>query len=81
MDWQSEIAAEFTRRQRAADASVIEELAQHARAAYDAARADGMAVADAEAGVRALIVSWCANTTGPRRIERTPLAEAAPAGR
>ena len=81
MDWQSEITAEFTRRRTSVDATVVEELAQHASAAYEAARADGLTVEDAEATVRVLIRSWCANTTGPRRIERTPLAEAAPAGR
>ena len=40
-----------------------------------------MAAADAEASVRALIQSWCSGTAGPRRIARTPLVQAAPAGR
>jgi predicted permease len=81
MNWDAEITAEFTRREISVDASVVEELAQHASAAYEAARADGMSGSDAEASVRALIGSWCSGTHGPRRIERTPLAEAAPAGR
>ena len=81
MDWQAEIVAEFTRLQKTADASVVEEMAQHAAAAFEAARADGLTADDATASVRALIRSWCTETTGPRRIERAPLIEAASAGR
>jgi hypothetical protein len=44
MDWHAEVTAEFTRRGIAVDDSVVEEMAQHARAAYDAARADGLTV-------------------------------------
>jgi putative ABC transport system permease protein len=80
MNWPAEIAAEFTRQRKTADASVVEELAQHASAAFAAARADGMNVDDAEASVRALIRSWCSGTSGPRRLERASLVEAAPAG-
>src|SRR5262245_31153585 len=68
MNWQNEIRGEFTRLAKQVDDSVIEELAQHATAAYEAARADGATTAEAEARVRALIGSWCAGTTGPRRI-------------
>src|SRR5262245_32569508 len=81
MNWQSEIVAEFSRLGKAADAAVIEEMAQHAEAAYEAARADGASTADAEAAVQALLESWCGATTGPRRIERAPILDAAPAGR
>src|SRR5262245_11699087 len=81
MDWKTEVTAEFTRRKKSVDATVIEELTQHASDAYEAARADGATSAEAEASVRALIRSWCSGTTGPRRLERAPLVEAAPAGR
>jgi putative ABC transport system permease protein len=80
MNWHDEVGAEFTRQQKTADASVVEEMAQHANAAHKAARADGMATPDAEKSVRALIRSWCTETTGPRRLEREPLIEAAPSG-
>jgi hypothetical protein len=76
MNWQDEIRAEFIRLGKTADAAVIEEMAQHAHDAFDAAQADGMAVAEAEASVRDLIRSWCAGTTGPRRAARSPLLEA-----
>jgi hypothetical protein len=81
MNWYDEVAAEFTRQQKQADVSVVEELAQHASDAFAAARADGLTVADAETSVHALVRSWCSSTTGPRRIERLPLAENAPPGR
>jgi putative ABC transport system permease protein len=77
MNWHAEISAEFARRRRAADPTVVEEMAQHASAAYDSARAEGMTVDEAEASVRALIQSWCSGTTGPRRLDRSPLVEAA----
>jgi hypothetical protein len=79
--WPQEVAGEFARRRLEVDASVVEELAQHAAAAYEAARAEGLAGPEAEASVRALIHSWCSATTGPRRLHRVALVEAAPAGR
>ena len=81
MNWHAEVVAEFTRRRKTADAGVVEELAQHAEGAYAAARAEGVSVPEAEAAVRALLESWCVGTTGPQRIERAPLVDAAPAGR
>lgn len=81
MNWHTEIATEFARRQKSADPSVIDELAQHATAAYEAARGDGASASEAEARVRALVQSWCAATTGPARIERLPLRQSEPAGR
>lgn len=81
MEWRRRVEEEFARLGSQADWSVIEEMAQHAALAFEAARADGMSVADAEASVLALIQSWCCETTGPRRFERPPLLEAAPAGR
>jgi putative ABC transport system permease protein len=74
MNWHAEINAEFARRRTAADPTVVEEMAQHAGAAYDAARAEGMTAEGAEASVRALIQSWCSATTGPRRLERPVLS-------
>ena len=81
MNWDEEIAAVFARQQTAAEASVVEEMAQHAADAYKAARADGSSAPAAESAVRALIESWCAGTSGPKRIERAPLPPSAPPGR
>src|SRR5262245_17991945 len=81
MNWHDQVRAEFARRLKTADDGVVEELAQHAAAAYEAARADGAAVPDAESSVRALIASWCAETTGPRRLARAPLLESVPVRR
>ena len=81
MEWRRDVQAEFARLGKQADWSVVEELAQHAAAAYEAARADGMSAAEAETSVLALIRAWCNETTGPHRIERPPLVEAASASR
>jgi predicted permease len=79
MNWQHEVRAEFARRLTAVDDTVVEELAQHAAAAFEAARADGDTPEGAAAHVESLIASWCAGTSGPRRLARAPLLESAPA--
>jgi predicted permease len=79
MNWTSVIQDEFARTHKQADHGVVEELAQHAGAAFEAARAEGASVDDARAAVCQLIESWCAATNGPRRIERPPLIESAAA--
>ncbi|HEX7779287.1 MAG TPA: ADOP family duplicated permease, partial [Vicinamibacterales bacterium] len=81
MNWHHEIRSEFTRLNKIVDDTVVEELAQHAAAAFEAARAGGESSADAEARVRALITSWCEGTIGPQRIVRPPLVQSVPAGR
>jgi putative ABC transport system permease protein len=81
MNWQARIRNEFARLGKPADESVVEEMAQHASAAVEAARADGMTAAEAEAASIALIQSWCSQTSGPARIARAPLLESAPPGR
>ena len=42
MDWNARVRASFTGATAVPDDDVVEELAQHARAVYDAARADGL---------------------------------------
>src|SRR5262245_16679960 len=81
MDWRAEIRREFARLGSQVDDGVVEELAQHAAAAFEAARADGQPAVDAEAKIRMLIESWCASTTGPRRIKQISVLVSAPAGR
>lgn len=78
MDWRPEVRSAFGSDARVDD-GVVEELAQHAAAAYEAARADGASPDEAAARVRPLIASWCAATGGPRRVDRAPLVVVAPA--
>jgi len=75
MEWTAHVRREFARLGKQVDESVVEELAQHAAAAFEEARADGLPRDDAEAQVRALVASWC-QTDGPRRIARAGDAEA-----
>jgi predicted permease len=80
MEWSTHVRNEFVRHGKQVDESVVEELAQHAAAAFEEARADGLSSDDAEAQVLGLVMSWCTATTGPQRIDRAPLIESAPAG-
>lgn len=79
MDWRTEIRNEFARLGKQPDESVVEELTQHAAAAFEAAKADGASSAEARERVRALAASWCGATNGPRRLERATLVESAAA--
>lgn len=81
MNWTTHVRSEFARLGKQVDESAVEELAQHAAAASERAHADGQSPNDADVHLRALVTSWCEATSGPRRIERAPLIEAAPAGR
>jgi len=81
MTWTTAVRTEFARLGKDADETVVEELAQHAAAAFEAARADGDSPEDAAARVELLIASWCAGTSGPRRLARTPLPESAFGGK
>jgi putative ABC transport system permease protein len=80
MNWRASVRTEFARLGKRVDESVVEEMAEHAATAFEAARADGMDAAGAEAAAHALIQSWCSGTSGPRRVERAPLLESAAAG-
>ena len=72
MNWQAEIAAQFTQRKKTVDAGVVEEMAQHPRPAFEAARADCASARDAEIHAQSPIASWFEGTIGPRRIARAP---------
>lgn len=58
MDWTSRIRAAFAASDHVPDHDVIEELAQHARAMYDAARADGLSHDEADRRVTAQLDTW-----------------------
>jgi predicted permease len=71
MDWKQRIREELTSGDRLDD-EVVEELAQHARAVYDAARADGGSGDDAAARVAAVIDRWRLERPLLRRRPRRP---------
>jgi hypothetical protein len=75
MNWHTPVRSEFTRLGKQVDEGVVEEMALHAAAAFEAARADGMSAGGAETAVHTLIQSWCSGTSGPRRIERAALPD------
>src|SRR5436190_1394424 len=58
-DWKSRVAAAFAARRVVPDADVVEELAQHAATAFEAARADGATDPDAADRVDRPIAMWC----------------------
>ena len=74
MDWKTKIASALARDGRTADDDVIEELAHHARAMYDAARADGASGDEAEARVCEQIERWRRDVGRLRRTARRPAA-------
>lgn len=57
-DWTRYIRDRFASAGRAMDADVIEELAQHAAAAYESARAEGFLPNEAIARVDVLVTTW-----------------------
>jgi predicted permease len=70
MDWTAYVRTSLTRRHASPDDGVVEELAQHAKASYETARADGLSADDAERRVRALVDGWC--DEAPRTRARRP---------
>ncbi len=69
IDWTAEVRAVFASLPRLPDDDVVEELAQHAAAAYAAGRAEGLDEAEATARVRAEITAWCRD---PRLLRQRP---------
>ena len=76
-DWGAVIARELQSAGHAVDADVVEELAQHAAAAYEAALAD-VGAAEAEARTNTLIRMWVADGERLKRRARRPAAPAPP---
>jgi len=72
MDWTSRIRAAFDDTPIAPD--VVEELADHARALYEAARADGLPHDEADRRVTDHVTRWRADASSLRRMAgRTPM--------
>lgn len=81
MDWRQEVRDALARHRRPAVADdIVEELAQHAHAAYEEARANGDAPDAALARVRGLIEGWTELGRAPQRPRATTLTESASAG-
>jgi putative ABC transport system permease protein len=79
--WAPYIRGRLTTTDAAPDENVVLEWAQHAEAAFAAARADDATPEDADARVRALIDQWCANVAGlERRPHRPAAVDPPPAG-
>ena len=78
MDWTARVRSAFDGAANAPDVDVIEELAQHARAAYEAARADGLSHEDANRRIVDLIRRWQRNAAALRRPQRPPAVEPPP---
>jgi len=67
MDWTSRIRAAFAASAHVPDNDVMEELAQHARAMYDAARAEGLSHDEADERVTAQLDRWRRDAAALRR--------------
>jgi predicted permease len=80
MDWTHRIRTAFASASHLPDDDVIEELAQHARAMYEAARADGCSQDEADRRVADQLDRWRAQAGALRhRTRRPPAAEPPPA--
>ncbi|HJR58041.1 MAG TPA: ABC transporter permease [Vicinamibacterales bacterium] len=76
-NWRAEISAALAKAGHDPDHDVLEELAQHAQAVYDAARADGASPADAATAVERQVAVW-AGDAGALERRRRRIAPALP---
>ena len=76
MDWNARIRLAL--KTAVVDDDVVEELAQHARATYEAARADGCSHDEAETLVARLVDRWQLEAAALRRPPGRPAAGAPP---
>lgn len=74
MEWKSRIEAALRVAGQEPDDDVVEELAQHARAMYESARADGADSGDGERRVNDQIASWCSEASLLKRRSKRPAA-------
>jgi len=81
-DFSRRIHTAFAAARRPTDSDIVDELAQHAAAAFQAARAEGADLEEAERQVDTLIVAWTTESGGlVRRPRRDPLVEPPPTDR
>jgi predicted permease len=74
VDWKSRVRSIFAPSPQIPDDDVIEELAQHARAIYETARADGCSHAAADQRVADQLELWRVDASALRRTSRRPPA-------
>lgn len=80
-DWKHLISERFDAAGHAVDIDVVEELALHASAAWNRARADGLTSADADAHVMGLIDGWRREASALRHASRRAAVEPPPPAR
>lgn len=80
-EWKHRIAQALASAGHTVDDDVVEELAQHAAAAYASARAEGLEEHDAADRVERLIATWVAEGERLRRVRRTKPAVEPPSER
>ena len=78
LDWKPRIRSAFIAIGHPLDEDIIEELAQHAEASFEALRADGATPREAEARTEALLQAWCTEPDALRRRPRRPAAVITP---
>lgn len=79
MNWQARVRQALSKSPYLPESDVIEELALHASATYDAARANGSSHAEAEQRVAELIARWQRDAAALRhRPKRPPVLEPPP---
>jgi predicted permease len=78
IDWNARVRAAFGPARP--DEDVVEELAQHAAATYEAARAEGLPAEEAAARASAEVAAWVADGAVRSRRPRRPAAVVPPAG-
>jgi putative ABC transport system permease protein len=80
MNWKSRVRSAFASSEHLPDDDVIDELAQHARAMYDAARADGCSHDEADHRVADQLGRWRTDAVAlQRKSSRTLVVEPPPA--
>src|SRR5258706_7005523 len=67
VSWPNRVRDAFAERGRVPDGDIVEELSQHAAAAFETARADGLSAEAADRQVQSLIDAWVAETALLRR--------------
>jgi putative ABC transport system permease protein len=78
VDWNAYVRQSLAAHQPDPDEQVILEIAEHARTAFEAERADGRSQAEAEASIRRQVDVWCRDTARYPRRRRRPAMIAPP---
>jgi hypothetical protein len=77
-DWKRAIRERLDAAGQIVDDDIVDELSQHADAAYEAARAEGRPAEEVAQDVDALVVGWCSHAHALRRRPPRPAAVESP---